>query len=484
MQYLLSNKIKLMDYECVVLGFCDNTDFTSVLQSSANTVIEQINRLRKKCLAAGDWTFQSESDHNSLLIFNCGNASEFNEFLFNKYLTEIMQFLLKQKIKTTQIYLPLLPKYSTDWHVKQMLLKFDAQCYCFNEFKTQNKPTSSLKIGDFCIPNASQKTLEFAIASASGISLTRWLADLPANRCTPSFLANTAMNLANQHPSSITTKVMYLDEIKQLGMGAFLAVAQGSNEPPCFIELAYKGAAAGIAPVVLVGKGITFDSGGISIKPSLSMEEMKYDMAGAASVLGVIKACALLKLPINVIGLIPSTENMPSGTAIKPGDVVTSMSGQTIEIVNTDAEGRLILADALTYAERYHPKFVVDLATLTGAVVIALGYVMTGFMTTDSELAKLITQASCDSGDKVWQLPLDNGYNELIESTVADVMNVGADRSAGSISAAAFLALFAKKYRWAHFDIAGTAWISGRKRQATGRPVSLLIELLANVAQQ
>jgi leucyl aminopeptidase len=265
-------------------------------------------------------------------------------------------------------------------------------------------------------------------------------------------------------------------------MGILLAVAQGSDQPPRLIDIQYKGH-KDAKPIILVGKGITFDSGGLSIKPANAMDEMKYDMSGAASVLGTIKACALLKLPVNIIGLIASAENLVSGAAVKPGDIITSMSGQTVEIINTDAEGRLVLADALTYAEQYDPEFVIDIATLTGAIIVALGSIASGYMTKDDELATLIETAAKESQDKVWRMPLDDAYQEALDSPLADMINAGFDRSAGSITAACFLSRFTEKYRWAHIDIAGTAWISGKKRNATGRPVPLLTQLIRHVAQ-
>ncbi|MGL6036448.1 MAG: leucyl aminopeptidase, partial [Legionella sp.] len=257
---------------------------------------------------------------------------------------------------------------------------------------------------------------------------------------------------------------------------------QGSDQPPRLIDLQYKGGAENEAPIVLVGKGITFDSGGLSIKPANAMDEMKYDMAGAASVLGTIKACALLKLPVNVIGLIASAENLLGGSAVKSGDIVTSMSGQTVEIINTDAEGRLVLADALTYAERYKPEFVIDIATLTGAIIVALGSISTGLMTNDDDLAELIAMAAIESQDKVWRMPLEDAYQDAIDSPLADMINANFDRTAGSVTAACFLSRFTEKYRWAHLDIAGTAWVSGKKRNATGRPVPLLTQLIRHVA--
>jgi leucyl aminopeptidase len=267
--------------------------------------------------------------------------------------------------------------------------------------------------------------------------------------------------------------------MERLKMGALLAVAQGSRQPPKFIVVHYFGGQKDDKPVALVGKGITFDSGGISIKPSDKMDEMKFDMSGAAAVLGTIKAVAELALPINLVGIIPATENMPDGNAIKPGDIVTSLSGQTIEILNTDAEGRLILCDALTYAERFEPVVTIDMATLTGACVVALGKHPSGLFSNDQKLANDLIEAGNKSGDRVWELPLWEEYQDQLKSNFADMSNVGG-REAGSITAACFLSRYTKKFRWAHLDIAGTAWLGGDKKGATGRPVSLLVQYLLN----
>jgi len=317
-------------------------------------------------------------------------------------------------------------------------------------------------------------------AVAQGVVLARECANRPANHATPSFLAQQAQDLARQHGF----KVQVLDEaaVKKLGMGAFMAVAQGSDEPLKFIVLQYQGAAKAQAPVVLVGKGITFDTGGISIKPAPEMDEMKSDMSGAASVLGTFKALGELKPLVNVVGLIPACENMPSGKAIKPGDVVKSMSGQTIEILNTDAEGRLILCDALTYAERFKPAAVIDVATLTGACVIALGHHHSGLFSPDDELADELLQAAKRSLDPAWRMPLDEEYAEALKSNFADMGNVGG-RPGGAITAAMFLKKFSARYRWAHLDIAGTAWKSGVHKGATGRPVPLLMHYVLSQAR-
>lgn len=308
-------------------------------------------------------------------------------------------------------------------------------------------------------------------AIAAGVRFARECANRPANHCTPSFLAAEAKKLGKAHGFKV--EVLDRKDCEQLGMGSFLAVAQGSAEPPKFIVLRHDGGAKGAAPVVLVGKGITFDTGGISIKPAPDMDEMKFDMGGAASVLGTFRALGELKPKLNVVGLIPACENMPSGRAVKPGDVVTSMSGQTVEILNTDAEGRLILADALTYAERFKPAAVVDIATLTGACVIALGHHRSGLFSPDDALAESLLAAGGAALDPAWRMPLDDDYEEALKSNFADMGNVGG-RAGGSITAAMFLKKFAAKYRWAHLDIAGTAWKSGAAKGATGRPVGLL----------
>jgi leucyl aminopeptidase len=336
------------------------------------------------------------------------------------------------------------------------------------------------------VPDARAVQSSFAQTAAcvQGVEFAKEWANRPGNHATPTHLGEAAKSLAKAS-TGVQCEVLGPKEVAKLGMGSFMAVAQGSREPLRFIVLRYHGGAKTAAPTVLVGKGITFDTGGISIKPAPEMDEMKFDMGGAASVLGVFKALGVLKPKINVVGLIPSCENMPDGNAIKPGDVVTSMSGQTIEILNTDAEGRLILCDALTYAERFKPHAVVDIATLTGACVIALGNLRSGLFSTDDVLAQALQTAGDAAQDPCWRMPLDEDYAEGLKSNFADVGNVGG-RAGGAITAAKFLQRFAGKYRWAHLDIAGTAWKSGAAKGATGRPVPLLLNYLLNqpVAQQ
>jgi leucyl aminopeptidase len=333
------------------------------------------------------------------------------------------------------------------------------------------------------VPHVKQAEADFLLAKAqiAGVTLAREWGNRPANHATPDMLAQAAKALSKH--AKVSCEVLGLKEVTRLGMGSFAAVAQASAQPLRFIVLHYKGAAASQAPVVLVGKGITFDTGGISLKPGPGMDEMKFDMCGAASVLGTFEALAHLKPAINVVGLIPACENMPGGKALKPGDVVTSMSGQTIEILNTDAEGRLILCDALTYAKRFKPSAVIDIATLTGACVIALGHLRSGLYATDETLATQLLEAGERSLDLCWRMPLDDEYAEGLKSNFADVANV-ADRAAGSVTAAKFLQRFAKDFPWAHLDIAGTAWKSGAAKGATGRPVPALLAYLMGQADK
>jgi leucyl aminopeptidase len=312
-------------------------------------------------------------------------------------------------------------------------------------------------------------------AMVEGMNLAKDLGNLPPNICTPTYLGKTAQGLSKK--TDLKVEVLGLKQIEALGMGSFLSVAKGSETPPQFIVMRHQGGKASEAPIVLVGKGITFDTGGISLKPGEAMDEMKYDMCGAASVIGTMYAAALMKLKKNVIGVVPTCENMPSGGASRPGDIVKSMSGQTIEILNTDAEGRLILCDALTYVERFKPKAVIDVATLTGACVIALGHIHSGLFSDDQDLVDSLTKAGKASLDTVWRLPLDAAYHEQLKSNFADVANIGG-RPAGSVTAACFLSRFTEKYKWAHLDIAGTAWKSGAAKGATGRPVPLLLNYL------
>ncbi|MFT4059700.1 MAG: leucyl aminopeptidase [Legionella sp.] len=480
MNYGLTPKPSLSMSECLVLGIFSDTKLSDVAQQLDQEHHGLISKLSKKASEPGDTIWQTELKEHSLLIIQCGKKEKFTPAQLKKRLSEITEALIKQRFKSATLCLPQLPNYSAEWQLEQMLIQTDNQCYQLLDFKKKNAKSHVLEQIYFYLPEAKKEALETGRAIAEGVEFTRTLANLPANICTPTYLGEQASQLAKQF-SQISCKVMRPEELREMGMGSLLAVAQGSDQPPRLIDIQYKGS-EDAAPIVLVGKGITFDSGGMSIKPANAMDEMKYDMCGAASVLGTIKACALLKLPVNVVGIIASSENMINGSSVKPGDIVTSMSGQTIEILNTDAEGRLVLADALTYAERFNPKFVIDIATLTGGIIVALGTVATGLMTKDNELAQLIEDAAKESNDRVWRLPLDEDYQDAIDSSLADMINAGFDRTASSITAAYFLSRFTEKYRWAHLDIAGTAWISGKKRNATGRPVLLLTQLIRHAA--
>ena len=361
------------------------------------------------------------------------------------------------------------------WNVQHAVLALRDAFYRFDQLKTQKKPAApSLERVVLPLSAAAQvqRALAEAQATADGAALARTLGNLPPNICTPAYLADEAKKLAKQFKLGI--EVLERRDMERLGMGALLSVARASHQPPKLNVLRYSGAAKGAKPIALVGKGITFDTGGISLKPAGEMDEMKYDMSGAASVLGTMHALAALRAPLNVVGIIPTCENMPGGAASRPGDVVTSMSGQTVEILNTDAEGRLILCDALTYAARYQPAAVVDIATLTGACVIALGHVASGLFANDQKLADEIREAADHTWDRVWQMPLWEDYQEQLRSNFADFANIGG-RPGGSITAACFLARFTRELRWAHLDIAGTAWKSGREKGSTGRPVPLLV---------
>ncbi len=356
--------------------------------------------------------------------------------------------------------------------------------YVYRHTKPSAAPAAALKKLTLLVPaaglKAAQQGLARGAAIGAGVEVARECANRPANHATPTHLAELAKGLAKSHGFKV--EVLDRKDVEKLGMGSFLAVAQGSDEPLKFIVLRHDGGPKGQAPVVLVGKGITFDTGGISIKPSAEMDEMKFDMGGAASVLGTFRAIGELQPKLNVVGLIPACENMPSGRAVKPGDVVTSMSGQTIEVLNTDAEGRLILCDAQTYAERFKPQAVVDIATLTGACVVALGHHRSGLFSADDALAASLLTAGEAGFDLAWRMPLDEDYDESLKSNFADMGNIGG-RAGGSITAARFLSKFTGKYRWAHLDIAGTAWKSGAAKGSTGRPVPLLTHFLLSMVR-
>jgi leucyl aminopeptidase len=422
-----------------------------------------------------------------VLLVGLGKEREFGEAAYRKALAAAVGALKGTGTSEATVFLTEIPvkKRDTAWRIEQAVIAMKDGIYRFDRLKSKPpEPKRELRKAVLHVESRTEigegeAAVQRAMAIADGMAFAKDLGNLPGNYCTPTYLAQQAQELGRAQ--GIKVEVLEQKDIEKLGMGSFLAVARGSREPPKFIVMEYRGGGKDDAPVALVGKGITFDTGGISIKPSAEMDEMKYDMCGAASVLGTMKAVSAMKLPINVVGVIPSTENMPGGNAIKPGDIVTTMSGQTVEILNTDAEGRLILCDALTYVEKYKPAAVIDIATLTGAMVIALGHVATGMFANNDSLAREVIQAGEASWDRVWHMPLWDDYQDMLKSNFADFPNIGT-RAGGSITAACFLSRFTRAYPWAHLDIAGTAWKSGAEKGATGRPVALLSQFLVRRA--
>ncbi|BAW80455.1 leucyl aminopeptidase [Candidatus Nitrosoglobus terrae] len=469
------------------------------LSPSAQRIDKASEGYLSKLISQGD--FSGKIERNLLLfalpgikaervmLMGCGEKNKFESKKLRHGWSTIIKVL--EECGATDVVaclLELKPKHEdiSQW-ARLMTETAEHASYYYDQTKSKKKalkyPLSQI---NFLLEQRTQQSavargIQWGQAIAKGVSLARDLANLPGNICTPTYLADTASKMAKEY-KSLTVKILDREDMEKLGMGALLAVARGSQQSPKFICLEYKGTSSKQQPIVLIGKGITFDSGGISIKPAASMDEMKYDMSGGASVLGTIKACAELKLSLNVVALVPCTENLPDGNATKPGDIVTSLSGQTIEILNTDAEGRLILCDALTYSKHYHPKIVIDVATLTGACVIALGAHASGLLSNDQDLANSLLSTGQMSNDPVWQLPLWEDYQQQLKSNFADMANVGG-REAGTITAACFLSRFAEDFSWAHLDIAGTAWNSGKDKGATGRPVPLLTQYLIQYAQ-
>ncbi len=419
-----------------------------------------------------------------VLLVGCGREREMNDNVFREVIENSIRELSDTGASEAVCYLTELNLKGRDlyWKVRQTVETAEQCLYEFREFKSsKKKDRKPLRKLVLTAPSrrdlpTGDRAIQEGRSISRGVKLTRDVANRPANICTPTHIAGQAQQLGRSY-KSVKVKVLDKEAMEKLGMNSLLSVTSGGPEPPKLITLEYNGGRKGDKPVVLVGKGITFDTGGISIKPAQAMDEMKYDMCGGATVLGVLCAAADMDLPLNIVGVIPATENMPSGTATKPGDIFTTMSGQTVEVLNTDAEGRLILCDALTYSERYEPEVVIDIATLTGACIVALGKVASGLLSNHNPLAKDLLTAGETSGDRAWQLPLWEEYQELLDSPFADFANIGG-RDAGTITAACFLSRFTKKFHWAHLDIAGTAWISGKEKGATGRPVRLLMQYL------
>jgi leucyl aminopeptidase len=474
---------------CVVIGVFEPRKLTlpaELLDNAAGNYISDIIR-------RGDMEGKSGATlllHNvpgtlceRVLLVGLGKEKEFREKEYRDAIRCAVKTLNETGAFDGTLFLTetTVKKRSVAWRIRQATIVAQETVYRFDDFKSKkDEVRRPLRKLTFAVERrselaAAEEAMTQGLAIAAGMALAKNLGNLPGNVCTPAYLGETAKKIAHEY--GIDCQVLERADMDALGMHSLLSVAKGSHQPPKLIVLQYKGGRSDEKPLVLVGKGITFDSGGISLKPGADMDEMKYDMCGAATVLGTIKAIAQMKLPINLTVIVPASENMPGGAASKPGDIVTSMSGQTIEILNTDAEGRLVLCDALTYAERFEPETVIDVATLTGACVVALGHVATGLFANNDGLARELAHAGDEAHDRAWQMPLWDDYQDLLKSPFADMANIGG-RYAGSISAACFLSRFSKKFEWAHLDIAGTAWKSGADKGATGRPVPLLTHYL------
>lgn len=480
--------------DCVIVGVFE----TRKLTKAAKALDEACKGYLTRVLDQGDMDgkanttllLHSVPDISSkrVLLVGLGKEEEYLEKTFLEATRTVFKALQQTGVKDAGFCVTdlIVKGRDTVWGILQSILAAEESAYRFDQLKSKRADHQSILdkitflIDEELVTAETEIALQQGVAIARGMGVTKNLGNLASNICTPTYLAEQADKMAKTYGFKLS--VLEEKDMEALGMGALLAVARGSHQPAKLIVLEYCGLKNTEKPIILVGKGVTFDTGGISLKPAADLDEMKYDMGGAASVLGTLTAVAEMKLPINVIGIIPTTENMPGGNATKPGDVVTSLSGQTIEILNTDAEGRLILCDALTYAERYNPEVVIDIATLTGACVVALGHVVSGLMGTDESLAQELLQAGEKISDRAWRLPLGEEYQELLKSNFADMANIGG-RWGGAITAACFLSRFTKKYRWAHLDIAGTAWKSGKEKGATGRPVPLLTQFLIDRAK-
>ncbi len=487
-----SSALEKLQSDCMVIGIYQNQQ----LSPTAVNVDKVTHGLVSRIIQRGDIEGKNgdtllinavaDSTIERILLVGLGEQQPLSGKNFKKVAAAAIKALKDTQIVSAHCALAdcEVEDQSWQWKTRQIIETFSDATYQVTQLKAKKDTPCKLETLYIIAPQShqaeAQAGLEQGRAIAQGVELTKLLADLPGNICTPSYLAEQAIQLETQH-DKLSTEILEEADMEKLGMGSFLAVSRGSRQPAKLITLNYQGAGDNSKPIVLIGKGLTFDAGGISLKPGAGMDEMKYDMCGGASILGTIKAAITMNLPLNIIGLIPSSENLPDGDANKPGDILTSMSGQTIEVLNTDAEGRLILCDTLTYAEKFDPEVVIDLATLTGACLIALGRIPSGLLGNDDKLCDELIAASKTANDSVWRLPIWEEYQEQLKSSFADMANIGG-RDAGTITAACFLSRFAENFRWAHLDIAGTAWRTGNNKGATGRPVPLLTQYLINRA--
>lgn len=488
MQYLVTSDLSnLSAFSCVVAGVFKDLSLTSV----ASKLDELSGGAITKFLEKGDFNGGAaetqllfdvaQNGPERVLLVGCGNADEIDSEVFNKLNGAVSAALKKLNITTV---FNGINEVEADayWSVRRTVQTYESHAYQFDQLKTpkpDEQSTPEIALSLFVAEDSevdANAAIEHALAMTAGMTVCRDVMNLPPNICHPRYLAEQASALADQ--DNVTVDILGEAQMRELKMGSYLAVGQGSANESVMSVIKYTGADDQDAkPIVLVGKGLTFDSGGISIKPSANMDEMKYDMGGAASVLGTMKAIIELQLPVNVIGVLAGCENMPGGNAYRPGDVLTTMAGKTVEVVNTDAEGRLVLCDALTYVERFDPQCVIDVATLTGACMVALGKRDSGLFTDNDDLATDLLTASQKSDDYVWRMPLHKSHKKELESPFADICHAGG-RYGGAITAAAFLWEFTEKYPWVHLDIAGTAWVSGKNKGATGRPVPLLTQFI------
>ncbi|QJC30350.1 leucyl aminopeptidase [Enterobacteriaceae endosymbiont of Neohaemonia nigricornis] len=497
MKYLLENITCKKKIDCIIMPIFKNyiiPEDTQIINNLTNNYI--INFIKKN-------HFQGKLNNlitlyninvpnliiNKIIIVGCGTQEKINRMRFHNIINNIIIYIKKLYIKECMWLLVNLkiPKYNIYWNIRDTINIIENNLYCLNTFK-KNKNSYNIQKLLFHVNDIYDNNciiaIKHAMAINQGILKAKNLANLPPNICNPQYLVKQVYKLSEEFPESITIDIIDEKSMNILNMNAYLAVSKGSKNQALMSIIHYNNTNCNTTPpIVLIGKGLTFDSGGLSLKPSHNMHEMKYDMCGAASIYGIMYTIAKLKLPLHVIGLMLGCENMPDGDAIRPGDIIKTMSGITVEIKNTDAEGRLVLCDALTYVNRFNPKYVIDIATLTGACVIALGHNISGLMSNSHTLSKQIQQASSETNDRVWKLPINdiNYFNQLY-SNIADISNIGNNNAGSAITAACFLAKFAKPYKWAHIDIAGTAWTYDEHNQAiaSGRPVNLICQLLLN----
>lgn len=491
MQFIITpvEQAMTLKSDCLVIPLYDDTKLPIVLKGAADSEIEYLENLEKsgdisRKIGVTSFIYRLDQPSQRILFIGCGSKEGFADI--RSSISTIAKVINQHQFKHIALF-------AEHWRaddmdnsqfMQQIATLFTTASYRYDH--TLSKKADPLSLEKVSVISSNIIPCDFALgqgqAMGLGINTARHLGNLPPNICTPSYLAEQAHALAKQH-SKLKVTVYDEAQIKEIGMNTLLSVTAGTKEPAKVIVMEYQGGKESHRPYVLVGKGVTFDSGGISLKPGAKMDEMKFDMCGAASVIGTMTSVCALDLPLNIIAVVGAVENMPDGGATKPGDVITTLSGQTVEVLNTDAEGRLVLCDLLTYVERFNPEAVIDIATLTGACVVALGNHASGLYSNEDELSWQLLDAATSTYDRAWPMPLWQEYDKQLDSNFADIGNIGGP-AGGSITAACFLGRFTKNYPWAHLDIAGTAWLEGKEKGATGRPVSLLTQFLINRADE